>query len=562
MSTRRKQPKNKECFATAIKEAEVVRKNRFTPNSIRCANYAHRIYLEWFDQLEAKPEGTTAYPLNADLFSAFLISMRTNWEFSLSTVVSVFAKGVRRYQLINYDILTLDDKLFTKKLADTLASLRANNADKIKTEKFPLLTAVIYNIIDSWTEKVDICNVRDKCLLILGNILGARCDTLAHIQLYHLKFKNCKVGNVNFIHVEISLIKDKNRKKRITNVTHHSQPERDPVLSTIEWLWYRKVFKADLELEELILRAKADITFLQFKDEAVDRNLFISLSRYKFNEDMPLKSASISKVVTLRALDHGFKPGEVSGHSLRKGCATQVVLNDIENNGTTSDKTFRVLERHIGWQSGTNVMDRYVNSLTYKTTDTCKLVTNDKRESASVMDIALQSFSPTLSIKESCNRYCNSKFRNMIHGKLEVKGLTAHEENNARRKISKKEKLIFFNALKPDVQKRLLNNTPSKYKQVVEKLEAFAGKVGTTTEKLRFARVQTLRKWNFTKKEIDEIMHMKKYHASLLLSAKLSIAKKIINEEINLKVPTTIVPEDNNPEDVAAWMAEEMSEEY
>jgi hypothetical protein len=348
-----------------------------------------------------------------------------------------------------YSFTTTAEREIVRDIKET--SLRKNFPDKLKNERFPLLTEMIYKIIQDW-DQFDICNIRDKCILVLGNILGARCDTLAQIKLEHLKFKLIQIDKMKQFHVEIGLEKDKNNKKRVTNVTHHSQPDKDPVLSIMKWLWSREVFTCQkhLSFDEFIEFVRNDFEKLAIKKNLKENHLFISLRYKKINEDKPLSASSLSKVVSIRAFEAGYQPGEISGHSLRKGTATQIILNEIEEKGCASETTFRVLERHIGWESGTKVIDNYVNSLVYRASDTCKLVTGDSRASATVKQLAVQSFAPTRTIEKiKRKRYCNYSFKKLIDTKVKKENPEEGNGNvtNLRRKLGTEQKIQIFDDL-------------------------------------------------------------------------------------------------------------------
>jgi hypothetical protein len=53
---------------------------------------------------------------------------------------------------------------------------------------------------------------------------------------------------------------------------------------------------------------------------------------------LPLASSDISKRVAQNAIKSGFTKGTVTGHSMRKGCATAWILNLIQNKGTYSSQ--------------------------------------------------------------------------------------------------------------------------------------------------------------------------------------------------------------------------------
>src|SRR5947209_596692 len=65
------------------------------------AEYAHKIYNEWFENLEDR-NSYVQYPLNVDIICAFLKDMREEWGFALSTVEHIFSKALRRYELIHF----------------------------------------------------------------------------------------------------------------------------------------------------------------------------------------------------------------------------------------------------------------------------------------------------------------------------------------------------------------------------------------------------------------------------------------------------------------------------
>ena|SRR3990167_2229780 len=68
-------------------------------------------------------------------------------------------------------------------------------------------------------------------LTLTISCVEARMDSLAHLRLKHLKFKIIN----KFVNVEVTIVKDNcNRESRVDNLTHHSDPQRDPVLAIVK----------------------------------------------------------------------------------------------------------------------------------------------------------------------------------------------------------------------------------------------------------------------------------------------------------------------------------------
>ena len=179
MPRKTKVPANSSNLTQLIESSQDVAKQKYALASVKAANFSYAVYKKWVDVLE-KPEGFTMFPLNADVICAFLFDMRTNWEYSLSTVENVFSKGIRRYEYLNYSRNSFTEDEFNRKIYGCLAGLRKKYPDETKEGKTPLLSHTVYQMVESWSNNSPI-DQRDKCLLLIGNILGARMDSLAHL---------------------------------------------------------------------------------------------------------------------------------------------------------------------------------------------------------------------------------------------------------------------------------------------------------------------------------------------------------------------------------------------
>ena len=238
----------------------------------------------------------------------------------------------------------------------------------------------------------------------------------------------------------MTIVKDKcNRESRVVNLTHHSDPQRDPVLAIVEWLHSREVFINTSEYDQLLIDGQFEI-----KEDCLDQSLFICLKYNKFHPTLPLNAKLLGEIVTSRAMKFGFKAKSVSGHCLRKGTATQIILNEIIENGVSSDKTYRALEEHIGWVPHTKVTKTYVNDITSRLRDSTKFVSGDKRDSIDIKDVASITFAPTEVVVKQEKRTCNKEYLFRIVKATE--GMNKNEERN----FIKKDKLRVFKSL-PEV---------------------------------------------------------------------------------------------------------------
>ena len=281
----------------------------------------------------------------------------------------------------------------------------------------------------------------------------------------------------------------------------------------------------------------------EIKEDCLDQSLFICLKYNKFHPTLPLNAKLLGEIVTSRAVKFGFKAKSVSGHCLRKGTATQIILNEIIENGVSSDKTYRALEEHIGWVPHTKVTKTYVNDITSRLRDSTKFVSGDKRDSIDIKDVASITFAPTEVVVKQEKRTCNKEYLFRI-----VKA-TEGMNKNEKRNFIKKDKLRVFKSLPEVTQNKLLNEFPSVYSTNLSKLLEFAEQYNTTVSFLRKATAKKLRTLKINTKDVESIMKSKKHFFQQKESAILTIAKKIINNEIKVDCESPIDSQIEVPED-------------
>eukprot|EP01120_Amphizonella_sp_Union-15-10_P005227 TRINITY_DN1596_c0_g1_i1.p1 TRINITY_DN1596_c0_g1~~TRINITY_DN1596_c0_g1_i1.p1 ORF type:complete len:114 (+),score=9.88 TRINITY_DN1596_c0_g1_i1:151-492(+) len=83
--------KPKKKLNEVIAETEqFIANERYAPGSKINAEYANQIYLEWLNTIEL-PANFNPYPLSPEVVCSFLVDLRKEWGFSMSTVASVFS---------------------------------------------------------------------------------------------------------------------------------------------------------------------------------------------------------------------------------------------------------------------------------------------------------------------------------------------------------------------------------------------------------------------------------------------------------------------------------------
>jgi len=98
------------------------------------------------------------------------------------------------------------------------------------------------------------------------------------------------------------------------------------------------------------------------KIELLDCPLFIKFKQKVYYQDyLPLHPSSISKMVSKLAMSMGYEKGKISGHSMRKGFATQFVSNKMENESNSIENIRKDLCEWVGWDPKSKVIKSYIN---------------------------------------------------------------------------------------------------------------------------------------------------------------------------------------------------------
>jgi len=72
-----------------------------------------------------------------------------------------------------------------------------------------------------------------------------------------------------------------------------------------------------------------------------------------------MTSSGISKIITKLASNVGYEEGILTGHCMRKGFATQFVINNMTTQ--TTENIRQSLCDWVGWDPNSKVVSRYVN---------------------------------------------------------------------------------------------------------------------------------------------------------------------------------------------------------
>ena len=438
-----KMPRRKHTFTNSsiesIKEEvkELESATHYALASIIQSYYSNSLYSEFLDACNIEGD---CFPLEETYVKAFLLELSKAYAFS--SLKSIYLSLRRAEAIITLTALKEIPppiKPFIKILKKSYGERIAGDLNSIKNKRRPLLPSNVFKIIDN--TELSLMGIRDNSILLCNMVLGQRCDSLQFIQLKHVSFTNLEGSHVG---VYITIVKEKSgflerpRKRLIT-------PSKDycPVKALAFWMYVRGVMiNADqVNFETFFEKKKFEI-----KKEFIGYPLWCVIEGIEILQNSFLNATNIGKRVKIRAEETGFEIGTITGHSMRKGCATAWILNLIKTKGSYTSQDWHDLEDHIGWEMDSNDTKKYVDEQLKLLRDTTNLITNEGENTNFIRNpqaIEMISPSPIAKVDLEALKKMPIDFSNVIsnkfwtlNGKLEKSKRQSIKYDNQIKKLS------------------------------------------------------------------------------------------------------------------------------
>ena len=178
---------------------------------------------------------------------------------------------------------------------------------------------------------------------------------------------------------------------RVQLVSPTLNKEYCPVRAVLLWIYTRGLFlnQKDISFEEFFKNEQFEI-----KEEVKDCPLWCNIKQGTILQTSGMLSRNFGKRITKLSIQTGFPKGSVSGHSMRKGCATAWMLNIVRKTGTYSTQDWHDLEDHIGWGVNSKHTKLYVDQSIKLMRDTTNMITAEKETSYIINEKEIEKISP------------------------------------------------------------------------------------------------------------------------------------------------------------------------
>ena len=342
----------------------------YSYGSIKNAYWSHSLYSQFYDEMGLEED---MFPINENRMKAFLLELSKVYNYE--TVKGTFLNIRRAHGIISNEKMSQVSatmKNFFKLVQKSYGERIIGTAESTANKRRPLLPENVYKIVDSIDESV--IGIRDKSILLVNMILGQRCDSLQFIQLKHLEFVNHD-GNISLY---ITVIKEKSGYLKIPRkrvITQSEKSEYCPVRAMLLWIYVRNAFDNNNSNFDKFLEEKE----FKLPQRSLDWPCWCNVSHKQLVNLSPMEAYEIGRSVARNAKITGFADGMITGHSMRKGCATAWIMNVIKKKGTYSREDWHDLEAHIGWDLDSSNTKLYVDQNIKLLRDTTNLITNEKQ---------------------------------------------------------------------------------------------------------------------------------------------------------------------------------------
>ena len=352
-------------------EVETLETNgKYAYGTISHTLWSYSIYLQFHEELAVQEP---IFPLNEKNLKAFLleISKVYTYETVKSTLLNLRrARGIIEKTAILPN--SPETKSFLQIIKKNYGENIAGSQDSLQNRRKPLIPTTVFQIVDT----IDFSNIgiRDRSILLVNMVLGQRCDSLQYVKLKNIEFTSLddqKLAIFIIITKEKEGFLETPRKRLIS-------PSRNsfycPVYSLVLWFYVRGVLNFKEEEDFASIYSNKNISF---KSGVENWPCWCNVANSVVTNTIPLQAWEISKRVGKLAVNAGFKKGEITGHSMRKGTETSWILNSVLQSGTYSANIWHDLEQHIGWGKNSEHTKRYVDEAIKLLRDTTNMVVNE-----------------------------------------------------------------------------------------------------------------------------------------------------------------------------------------